>query len=129
MGKFIKRYFAALPLVPDCDPTGTATSLPPCGSEQLYQLGSKIIQFLIDTSIAVVILFVIWGGFLMLTSGGSSEQVSRGKKAITSAIIGLVIVLASASIVGLFLHWFTKCELQWWNGTLIFGKDTLICNQ
>lgn len=41
---------------------------------------------------------LIWGGFLLITSGGNPEKVDVGKKAITAAVIGLIIVVSAYSI-------------------------------
>ncbi|MCF7820733.1 MAG: pilin [Candidatus Pacebacteria bacterium] len=45
-----------------------------------------------------LLMFVI-GGVMFLTSGGSPERVAKGKKVITSSIIGLAIVFASYIII------------------------------
>lgn len=47
----------------------------------------------------VSILFIIIGGFQFITSRGNEEQAEAGKKTLTNAIIGLVIVLLSYTIV------------------------------
>ena len=48
-------------------------------------------------SIAGIILFIVllMGGFSLLTSAGSPDNVEKGKKMITSAIIGFVIIFIS----------------------------------
>jgi len=107
MTEFVTKYFAQL--VPECDPTTT------CDASALQQLVINIIQFLINISLIVAVVFVMWGGFLMLTSGGSSDRLSRGKKAITAAVIGIVIVLVAMSTINILLDLFTECTGAWWN--------------
>jgi uncharacterized membrane protein len=52
------------------------------------------------TFVGVVALFlIIWAGFNMITSGGDPKKVEGAKKIMTYAIIGLVIVLLSFSII------------------------------
>jgi len=47
-------------------------------------------------------LFIIaWSGIRMITAGADAKQIDTLKKAITFAIVGLIIVLASFSIVNL----------------------------
>ena len=107
MTKFVTRYFAQL--VPECDPTTT------CDANALKQLVVNIIQFLINISLLVAVVFIMWGGFLILTSGGSSDRLGRGKKSITAAVTGIVIVLVAMSAIKIFLELFTSCEGDWWN--------------
>ena len=44
-------------------------------------------------------LVIIYGAFLILTAGGNTEQFEKGKKAISYAVIGVVVLLFSAFIV------------------------------
>jgi hypothetical protein len=93
-------------LVPNCSPAE-------CGEEQLLQLGVNVINFMIQfLAFPLVVIFFLWGGFLLLTSGGSPNRVEQGKKAITGAIIGLVIVLTSVVVINTLLDIFTNCEVK-----------------
>ena len=47
----------------------------------------------------VAIFFIIKGGFLYIVSAGSSQGMEEGKKTITTAVIGLVIVLLAVAII------------------------------
>ena len=47
----------------------------------------------------VAIFFIINGGFLYIVSAGSSQGMEDGKKTITNAVIGLVIVLLAVAII------------------------------
>ena len=110
MTEFVTRYFAQLvPLVPDCDPTTT------CDAIALKQLVINVIQFLINISLLIAVIFVMWGGFLLLTAGSSPDRMSQGKKAITNAVIGIVIVLVAMSAINMFLDLFTTCTGRWWD--------------
>ena len=44
-------------------------------------------------------LFIAFGGILILTAGGSPEQVNKGKKAIYHAIIGIVVAFGAWAII------------------------------
>lgn len=62
-----------------------------------------LLYYLVEISLGIVgilsIAFIIYGGFQYITSRGNEEQASAGKKTLTSAIIGLVIVILSFTIV------------------------------
>ncbi len=45
--------------------------------------------------------YIMYGGFIMMTSTGSPDKAARGRKIILSASVGLIIVLASIGIVNL----------------------------
>lgn len=60
-------------------------------------IGNLINQALAILGIIIVVL-IIYGGFLWMTAGGNSENVDKAKKIIINATIGLIIVLAAYSI-------------------------------
>ena len=47
----------------------------------------------------IAVLFIIIGGFQLITARGNEEQAEAGKKTLTNAIIGLSIVILSYVIV------------------------------
>ncbi|MBP9718941.1 MAG: hypothetical protein KBD46_00565 [Candidatus Levybacteria bacterium] len=49
----------------------------------------------------VALVFIIYSGIKMLTSGGDPKAVEAAKKTMTFAIVGLIIILVSFSIVAL----------------------------
>jgi hypothetical protein len=57
------------------------------------------VKLAVALGILVVTLAIAYAGFLFMTSGGSEERRSKGKQAITNALIGLVIVLTAWLIV------------------------------
>lgn len=82
-------------------PTGEAVGCDLCDA---LKVGANITDFLIQIALILVVLMTVYGGFLMMTAGGSQEKYSRGKSSITWAIIGLVIVLSSWVIVNTLIH-------------------------
>ena len=46
----------------------------------------------------VVVIIIIYSGFLWMTAGGNEEQVKKAKSWMTNAVIGLVIVLSAYAI-------------------------------
>lgn len=83
-------------------PTGILSDLSvacaKCGSCEIadfFRVGNKITKFILGLSGSVLLLMIIYGGFLMLTSSGNSSMVEKGKKVLVSSLIGLVIVFGA----------------------------------
>lgn len=66
-----------------CNPAEFATSL--------YGIGLSFIG-------VVALLFIVYGGFLILTSQGNPEQINRGKSYITYSIIGVILGVAGYAL-------------------------------
>jgi hypothetical protein len=68
-----------------------------------YCTASGIAVYAINTLLAfagtAAIIFLIVGGFWYLGSAGNEETSEKGKKTITNAVIGLVVVILAAAIV------------------------------
>ena len=47
----------------------------------------------------IAVVFVIVGGYMYLTSGGNEEAAEKGRKVLTNSIIGLIIIILSATII------------------------------
>ena len=60
-------------------------------------------QFLIPLSSVVTVAFFIVGAYYIITARGDDERISAGRNAIRNAVIGLVIVLLSTTIVNLIV--------------------------
>jgi hypothetical protein len=60
------------------------------------------------TFVGVILLVImIYAGFLYMTAGGNPEQVKKAREWIINSIIGLVIITASYAIVNFVLNSFT----------------------
>jgi Sec-independent protein secretion pathway component TatC len=58
-----------------------------------------VIRALLGICGLVAVLFIIIGGFQYITSGASEDLAKRGKSTLVNAIIGLIIVILSYTIV------------------------------
>ncbi len=71
-----------------------------------------LLTFVIEGLLGLVglisIAFIVLGGFQYITSRGSEEQAETGKKTLTNAIIGLVIVVLSYTIVVVIVNALNK---------------------
>ena len=54
------------------------------------------------------VLFVIYGGYLYLTAGGSDDQAKSGRKTLTNALIGLVITILAYTIVQIVYNFLVR---------------------
>jgi len=59
----------------------------------------SIINYFLGILGLIAVGFVIYAGILMVTAGGEEENVTKGRKIITYAAIGIVIILLSYTIV------------------------------
>lgn len=94
-------------LVPACNTKIDTTSglfSDPCNFDTLMTLVNNVINFLLITlATPLFALILIYVGWLYLSSGGSSENVTKAKKILKNAFIGYVIALAAWLIVKVIL--------------------------
>ena len=73
-----------------------AVKLPnPLGSESLTCIVQNIVTAMRIVAVPLLTIMVFIGAFRILTAGGNEDKFSTGRKIITYAIIGFVIVLAA----------------------------------
>lgn len=92
---------ASAALVPVCNSVFKAdkTFADPCTICHLFILLDNIIDFLVKISFVLAGFFIAWGGILILVAGGNPGKIEEGKKAMTAAIMGLLIVLVSWVVI------------------------------
>ena len=66
-----------------CTPAGFA--------QTIYTIGLAFIG-------SVALLFIVYGGYLILTSQGSPDAISKGRSYITYAIIGIVLAVSGYAV-------------------------------
>ncbi|NCT01878.1 hypothetical protein GW766_01325 [Candidatus Parcubacteria bacterium] len=59
---------------------------------------SAILNIFIVIATPIIVLFIIYAGFLYVTARGNAEQVQQATRALTYAIIGAVLVLGSVAL-------------------------------
>ncbi len=82
-----------IPDSPITDPDSIANS----GS--IGELATNIIRILLYVAGIIAVVFVIIGGYYVMTAGGNDTQAAAGRKTLTNALIGLVIVILAFTIV------------------------------
>ncbi len=75
-----------------------------CQLSDVTKLLVNVAQWILGITGSLALLALVYGGVLFLISGGSSETVSKAKKVITGAVIGLIIVFASYTIIAFILR-------------------------
>ncbi len=113
----IKRFVATVPVLyvlsvvshtfaQDVGDTGTAspTSIqltnPLSGNvNDIPSLLDKIIQYLRIISVPILTIMILVGAFHMLTAGGDEAKFKKGKKTITYAAIGAVVIMVASGII------------------------------
>ncbi len=70
----------------------------PLNTSDPTKLIANVIKVFLGVVGAIALIFFIWGGFQMLTSGGNSERVSKGRDTLMWAALGLIIVFGSYGI-------------------------------
>src|SRR3989344_2919549 len=108
----------SLPVLQQASAAGSLPSqLVPCGSSasgqsscticHLWNLASNIINYIFyGLAIPILTIMLIWGGILMLFSFGNPSQITKGKKAMTSAIIGILITACSYLLISTIINTF-----------------------
>jgi len=88
---------------------------PACNLCSLLELVKTLINYVITLAFAFTGLFITWGAFVIMTAGGGSERVQEGKKIVTAAVIGLVIMLSAWLILGTVIQILTgsPSKLPW----------------
>ncbi|MBI4992448.1 MAG: hypothetical protein HZB99_04495 [Candidatus Harrisonbacteria bacterium] len=91
-------------------PCGPGRPVPECDLCQLLVLANNITELMRDLAIALGGVFFAWGGFLIMTAGGSEERITKGKQVITITVTGLIIMLVSWIFVGGLLRYLTDSK-------------------
>jgi len=95
-------------------PCGTSTT-PPCTWCHLMQLIKNVIDFLMYIVIPLAAVMIVVGGIFIMTAGGSTERVSKGREIVTAAIVGLLIALLSWLIIDTIIKIIAGGSFGPWN--------------
>jgi hypothetical protein len=80
------------------------STINPWGKSDLREVIGSIIYLFITLSGLIAVGFIVYGGYLYITSGGNPESAKKGLDAVKTAAIGLIVVLAAWLIVSLVLQ-------------------------
>ncbi|MFH1536315.1 MAG: MopE-related protein [Patescibacteria group bacterium] len=71
--------------------------------EDIFQAGETLIGYILGLIGSIALLLIIIAGVMYMTSMGNEEKITKSKKIITGAVIGLAIALLSYSLLQLVL--------------------------
>ena len=70
------------------------------GLSDIWLIVAAVIEILLRVAALVAVVFVMIGGFNFVTSQGEPDRTSKARGAIINALIGLVISVLAAVIIG-----------------------------
>ncbi|MDD5749253.1 MAG: Ig-like domain-containing protein [Patescibacteria group bacterium] len=82
------------------------------GTRDIRQTIALIINIFLGFLGVLTTLIILYGGFIWMTSGGSSDKVDKAKRIIINGVIGLVIVLSSYAIARFILQNYDRYVIQ-----------------
>lgn len=60
---------------------------------------ARVIRIVLGLLGIILIVIILYGGYLWMTAGGNDEQIAQAKSILVNAVIGLIIILSAYSIV------------------------------
>ena len=86
----------AITIVPDCARNqGTEAPQLSCALETF----TNIANIILGLTGSFALLMFVYGGFVLLSSGGNQESVTKGKTIIRNSVIGILIIMLSGYMV------------------------------
>ncbi|MBL8031683.1 MAG: hypothetical protein JNK33_05165 [Candidatus Doudnabacteria bacterium] len=67
-----------------------------------------VINWILGITLAIDVLFMIFGGFLYITSAGNEDRAKKGKNTVVNAIIGLVIIILAYFLANVVANYFSN---------------------
>lgn len=71
------------------------SGVPTGGAGTLGTIISVIFGVLIGAGVIISLIFVVWGGFSWIISGGDKQKLDRARKTLIWAIVGLIVMMVS----------------------------------
>ena len=75
------------------------SSHPSANTTTISALVSTIVKNAYVLAGVILFIYLLFGGFTIITSAGSADETQKGQKAITSAIMGFILIFASYWII------------------------------
>lgn len=69
------------------------------GNRDIREIAGRIISVILGLLGIIAFGLVLYAGFIIMTSAGNEEKVAQGKKVLTNAVVGLVIIMSTFAIV------------------------------
>ncbi|HRH32968.1 MAG TPA: pilin [bacterium] len=75
-----------------------------CTLNSFISLGINLSNIILGVVGALTLVMFIYGGVVLVLSGGNSEKVTKGKEIILGSVVGLLIVFGSYSIISFVIN-------------------------
>ena len=85
----------SLTLTPLAARAADVTLTNPLGTNDVKVFILRTLRYSLGFLGIVALIMIIYGGFLMLTTGGNADMIKRAKSAIIWAAVGMAIILSS----------------------------------
>jgi len=66
--------------------------------DSIYDIVDNLVKIVLIGAGIIAVLYLIYGGIMYITAGGDAEKATKGRTAITNAIIGIIIIAAAFAI-------------------------------
>lgn len=118
------QNFAAVSSIIPCGGKDTITGVVQraCTFCDFYVLLGNALNFLlVNIMLPLAVIVIIYAGFMMLTSRGNPAGFEKGKKALSSAVWGMVIAVIAYTVIDSILkyfvdpNFFTSGYFGFWN--------------
>jgi|GEM_PF-3449698 hypothetical protein len=98
-------------------PCGPGTAKANCTICDIFKLIENLINFLMTVSFSLAAIMVSWGAFLFFTARGNPQQITQARGVITTAVIGIIIVLSAWTVINTIILFFTVGYENWYSFT------------
>lgn len=71
----------------------------PLGTSDVRIIAANLIQGALGLSGTVALIMFIYGGIVWMTSAGNPEAITKGKKTLVWAILGIIVIMSAFVIV------------------------------
>jgi len=80
----------------------TGNEIPdPLGGRDFTDITNSIIDWLLIIGVPIAVIMIIYAGFLWMTSAGSEDKVTKARKTLTWALIGLGVLIIGKGFVSI----------------------------
>jgi hypothetical protein len=81
-------------------PVGTPKTLPdPLGGANIHSIIGNVIRTFAGIAGSIALVMFVYGGIMMVTSGGAQEKVTNARKILINSTIGIVLIFAAYTFV------------------------------
>lgn len=82
------------------DPKGA----PVTNVDGLEQLLFRLQGLVFAAAGGIAVAMIVWGAIILLTAGGNEERTGKGKKILTYAIGGIILIVSAHAIITMYIR-------------------------